>query len=109
VAIPADARADSVTVTLPSGRKLQNVSTLDETGEQGIYTVVYAYADGTAREARFALHMDAAESDVRAVAPDDRADAEQTRSDQGRELTAILLAAFLILLLIEMGVSRYVG
>ncbi len=53
--------------------------------------------------------MPLAESDVRAVAPDDRADAEQTRSDQGRELTAILLAAFLILLLIEMGVSRYVG
>ena len=48
-----------------------------------------------------------AESDVRMVAPDDEADTAQ--SGQGRELTAILLAAFLILLLIEMGVSRYVG
>ena len=31
------------------------------------------------------------------------------RSEQGRELTGILLAVFLVLLLIEMGVARYVG
>ena len=53
--------------------------------------------------------MPMAESDVRMVAPDDEADTAQTRSDQGRELTAILLAVFLVLLLAEMGVSRYVG
>ncbi len=53
--------------------------------------------------------MPLAESDVRSVAPDDEADAAQTRSSQGKELTALLLAAFLMLLLIEMGVSRYVG
>ena len=53
--------------------------------------------------------MPMAESDVRMVAPDDGADSVQHRSEQGRELTGILLAVFLILLLIEMGVSRYVG
>ena len=49
------------------------------------------------------------ESDVRTVAPDDAAGDILGRSDQGRELTAVLLAAFLVLMLIEMGVSRYVG
>ena len=49
------------------------------------------------------------ESDVRMVAPDDAAGDIMGRSDQGRELTAILLAVFLVLMLIEMGVSRYVG
>ena len=109
VAIPADARADSVTVTLPSGRKLQNVSTLDETGEQGVYTVIYAYADGTEREARFVLHMDAAESDVRAVGA---AAGEITlggTADAGRELTPWVLLAALALLLLEWGVSRRVA
>ena len=53
--------------------------------------------------------MPVTESDVRMVAPDDAANAEQNGKEQGRELTAALLAAFLILLLIETGVSRYVG
>ena len=53
--------------------------------------------------------MPMAESDVRMVAPDDAEDTEQHGNEQGRELTALLLAAFLILLLIETGVSRYVG
>ena len=53
--------------------------------------------------------MPMAESDVRMVAPDDAEDAKQHGNEQGRELTALLLAAFLILLLIETGVSRYVG
>ena len=49
------------------------------------------------------------ESDVRIVAPDDAADTEQAGTDQGRDLTAVLLAVFLLLVLIETGVSRYVG
>ena len=53
--------------------------------------------------------MPMAESDVRIVAPDDAADAAQEQSEKGRELTGILLALFLVLLLVEMGVSRYVG
>ena len=31
------------------------------------------------------------------------------RTEKGRELTGILLAVFLVLMLAEMGVSRYVG
>ena len=65
-------------------------------------------AEETADETAEAL-MPMAESDVRMVAPDDGADTMQHRSEQGRELTGILLAVFLILLLIEMGVARYVG
>ena len=49
------------------------------------------------------------ESDVRTVAPDDAAGDIMERSDRGRELTAVLLAAFLVLMLAEMGVARYVG
>ena len=53
--------------------------------------------------------MPMAESDVRIVAPDDMADAHRVQNEQGRELTGILLALFLLLMLAEMGVSRYVG
>ena len=53
--------------------------------------------------------MPLAESDVRTVAPSDGADSVKGRSEQGKELTGILLAVFLVLLLAEMGVSRYVG
>ena len=53
--------------------------------------------------------MPAAESDVRVVAPDDEADSMSARTEKGRKLTGILLAVFLVLLLAEMGVSRYVG
>ena len=53
--------------------------------------------------------MALAESDVRMVAPDDKAETVQGRTEQGRELTGILLAAFLVFLLAEMGVARYVG
>ena len=49
------------------------------------------------------------ESDVRTVAPEDISAEISGRSEQGRELTGILLAVFLILLLAETGVSRYVG
>ena len=53
--------------------------------------------------------MPLSESDVRMVAPNDEAEETQGRSDRGRELTAVLLAAFLVLMLAEMGVARYVG
>ena len=63
----------------------------------------------TAGEENTETLMPLAESDVRVVAPDDEADSVKGRSEQGRELTGILLAVFLILLLVETGVSRYVG
>ena len=53
--------------------------------------------------------MPLAESDVRMVAPKDEAESVLGRTEQGRELTGILLAVFLVLLLAEMGVARYVG
>jgi hypothetical protein len=65
-------------------------------------------AEETTEETSEAL-MPLSESDVRTVAPDDAADTARYRTDQGRELTAILLAVFLLFALIEMGVSRYVG
>ena len=65
-------------------------------------------AEETAEETAEPL-MPLGESDVRTVAPDDAAAEISGRSEQGRELTGLLLAAFLVLLLIEMGVSRYVG
>ena len=34
---------------------------------------------------------------------------QRTAAEQGRDLTGILIAAFLILMLLEMGVARYVG
>ena len=63
----------------------------------------------TAGAAETGAPMPLNESDVRIVAPDDEPDAQRTQSEKGRELAGILLALFLILLLAEMGVSRYVG
>ncbi len=63
----------------------------------------------TEGEAETEAPMPMAESDVRIVAPDDMADAHRVQNEQGRELTGILLALFLLLMLAEMGVSRYVG
>ena len=61
-----------------------------------------------AGEAETETLMPLAESDVRIVAPDDRPDEARAESEKGRELTGILLALFLVFLLAEMGVSRYV-
>ena len=63
----------------------------------------------TAEEAGTETLMPLPESDVRIVAPDDRPDAAYAQSEKGQELTDILLVLFLILLLAEMGVSRYAG
>ena len=64
---------------------------------------------GTDAETEEDALMPLAESDVRVVAPDDRPDEARSESEKGRELTGILLALFLILLVAEMGVSRYVS
>ena len=64
---------------------------------------------GTDAETEEDALMPLAESDVRVVAPDDRPDEARSESEKGRELTGILLAIFLILLVAEMGVSRYVS
>lgn len=63
----------------------------------------------TAAETSDIAPMPLAESDVRTVAPDDEPDETKPIDTHGKELTGILLAVFLFLLLAEMGVSRYVG
>ncbi|MBO4471264.1 MAG: BatA and WFA domain-containing protein [Clostridia bacterium] len=63
----------------------------------------------TAGETDAGAPMALTESDVRTVAPNDEPEELQERNAQGRELTWILLAVFLLLMLAEMGVSRYVG
>ena len=63
----------------------------------------------TEGEAETEAPMPMAESDVRIVAPDDQPETARAATEQGRELTAILLGLFLLLMLAEMGVSRYVG
>ncbi len=63
----------------------------------------------TAVDADVLAPMAPGESDVRIVAPDDVPETARARGEHGRELTGILLAVFLILLLAEMGVCRYVG
>lgn len=109
VALPLDARAESVTVTLPGGRSLAADRVLEETAEQGVYTVTYAYADRGSRSLRFALHMDTAESDVRQTADDSLTGPIARTQAAGRDLTVYVLAAFFALLLIEWGVSRRVA
>ena len=53
--------------------------------------------------------MPLSESDVRTVAPGYEPEEKRTESEKGRELTGSLLVLFLLLLVAEMGVSRYVG
>jgi hypothetical protein len=48
------------------------------------------------------------ESDTRDTAPDYETEKTETTGEQGRELRSVLLILFLLLLVAEMGVSRYV-
>ena len=53
--------------------------------------------------------MPLSESDTRDTAPSAEAEQNERTNEQGRELKDILLLLFLLLLVAEMGVSRYVG
>ena len=110
VEIPADARAERAEIVLPSGHRIAAGAVLEETDVQGVYALEYTYADGTVRTARFSLHMDGAESDVRQIGgPGSAALSTAGTADAGRELTLWVLLAFLALYLVEWGVSRRVG
>ena len=96
--LPADAR-----LIAPSGRQAA------DTDEQGVYTVRYRGTDGAERAARFTLHLDPAECDLRMTAGG-ASDVRLTAiADAGRELTPWVLLAFLALALLEWEVSRRVG
>ena len=96
--VPADAQ-----VTTPSGRLAA------DSWEQGVYTVRYRVADGAERVARFTLHMDPGESDLRQIGGGASEIDLNTVRDAGRELTPWVLLAFLALALVEWEVSRRVA
>ena len=96
--VPADAQ-----VTTPSGRLNA------DSWEQGVYTVRYRVADGAERVARFTLHMDPGESDLRQIGGGASEIDLNTVRDAGRELTPWVLLAFLALALVEWEVSRCVA
>ena len=95
--MPADAQ-----VVTPSGRLNA------DSWEQGVYTVRYRVADGAERVARFTLHMDPGESDLRQIGGGASEIDLNTVRDAGRELTPWVLLAFLALALVEWEVSRRV-
>ena len=95
---PADAQ-----VVTPSGRLNA------DSWEQGVYTVRYRVADGAERVARFTLHMDPGESDLRQIGGGASEIDLNTVRDAGRELTPWVLLAFLALALVEWEVSRRVA
>ena len=109
VALPADARAQHARVITPSGRTLPAEGALEDTGEMGVYTLEYAYADGAVRSLPFAMHMDTDESDVRQVGSATGDVSLGGTAPAGMELTHWVLLALLALLLVEWGVSRRVG
>ena len=63
----------------------------------------------TAEDEKTESLMPLAESDTRDTAPSMEAEKNERTNEQGRELRDILLVLFLLLLVAEMGVSRYVG
>ena len=66
-------------------------------------------ADGAERVARFTLHMDPGESDLRQIGGGASEIDLNTVRDAGRELTPWVLLAFLALALVEWEVSRRVA
>ena len=109
VTLPGDSRAVSVQIILPSGRTVPAGETLEDTDEQGVYTLRFAYEGWPDRTARFVLHMESAESDLRQVGPSSDALSLGGRADAGRDLTPWVLLACFALLLAEWGVSRRVA
>lgn len=106
--LPLDARAQAAKLVLPSGESC--AVTQADTSRQGVYCLRQTYENGETRSLYFALHGDAAEFDVSTVGTP--GEAEITRriaSSAGHELTLWCMLAFLVLLMIEWGVSRRVA
>lgn len=109
IVLPADGRARETEIITPSERHVPVNGLLEDTGEQGVYTLIYRYEDGAERILRFALHADTGESDVRRVGSPGGNVTLNAVTDAGRELTIWFLLAFVILSLVEWEVSRRVA
>lgn len=107
VTITPDVRAESVLVTMPSGKNVSLIGgQLLDTNEIGVYTLRECYADGTERETRFVLHPPAMESDTLHVAESTKQPQSQSTTGGYREWTLPLLLLAFALALLEWEVSR---
>ncbi len=101
-------RAASVYVLSPSGKHIQlDGTTLSDTKEQGVYTLVELFDGDIDRETMFTVHMPGSEADTSITAA--TTDAEGVLFANGEnftEWTQWLLLAWLAVLMIEWGVSR---
>lgn len=115
VLIPLTGDEESAFVTLPDGKNVTPAAStgwdeshpFTDTALPGLYTLT-TRQDGQDTRRYFALRLPAAESDVRAVAESRIGDGADTALSGGRELTGYLAGLFLLLLLVEWGVSRRV-
>lgn len=107
VTITAGAAVEKTVIT-PAKRELKlSSSVLDDTNEQGIYTLITKSASGEETKTPFTLHMAASESNVQNVLPGSESGNETAFTDNaGKSLIPALLLCLLALLLIEWGVSR---
>ncbi len=102
--------AREAAVVTPSGRRVSIPLTggrLTDTDERGVYTLVQTDEVGKETALPFALHIPAAESDVRAVAAERMGVAAgASASHYGREWTPLVILLLLALLLMEWWVYR---
>lgn len=107
--IALNERSQSAVVVTPSGREVPVQSSMfAETNEIGVYVLCETDLEGEQRVTPFALHMAPSEADVRHVAMSvqDEELGRVERTGGGNEGTIYLLLAFLLLMLVEWGVSR---
>lgn len=94
--------AGGAAVTTPGGKRINAVSPFTETDEAGLYTLA---VEGAAQR-YFAMGMPVSESDVRNAAPSVDLQGRSTAPAGGAALAPWLMLLFLVLLLMEWGVSR---
>ena len=109
VTLALDDRVQSAWITTPAGRKVPVESgAFTDTKELGVYTLLEERVDGQERITVFALQVPVAEMELRNVAAHAQTEAVE-RAEKvgfGKEWTPYLLAAFLLLLMVEWEVSR---
>ena len=122
VDIPVPSNCESIRIETPSGNQMQlftagnsefsgaedGTISFSDTCETGLYTL-FIYDGENTGERFFSLRMPLSESDVRNTASSIDANGEKLTFEKGRELTYILTALFLVLLLIEWVVRQRVA